>query len=182
MSDTEKPEKENLLKWAEVRFIIFVSAIIFFLTAVIFMRATCDIRDYVSDHRMINYDCIEFALILIFIISFYVISKICHPYIKSILPKKLATYKCVYLIPGTIFSLLAIICISYIVLPKIVGDINSPEMQGLRGTVSIWLFSILLINILLDHGPFEEPLTKGIEKGWSGFKSIFKKFRRYIYG
>jgi membrane protease YdiL (CAAX protease family) len=176
MPDNEASEKDiDVFKWSRVVFVILMSAAIFFCTTIFFMRATSDIKDYVSDHRMMNYDAIVFILILIFISFFYVLSKWCHPHIKSILPEKIRNSKWTYLIPCIIFSILAIYCLSYIVLPRFVGNINSPEMEGLRGTVVIWLSSILVVNILLDHSPFEEPLTHGIEEGWRGLKSIYKK-------
>jgi hypothetical protein len=174
---TTSKKDEDVLEWPKVRVVIFMSSLIFFCTTFIFMSATSDIKDYVSDHRMINYDFIEFIIIVIFIIVFYVISKLCHPHIKSRLPSKIAKCKCIYLIPSIAFSILAIIGLSYIVFPWIVGDINTPELVGLRRTVFIWLFSILIINIMLDQSPFEKPLTEEIEKGWIGLKSIFKQLK-----
>lgn len=172
MPEIEASEKKiDVLDWPKVRFIIFISAAIFVFT-IAFMNASSDIKDYVYDHRMMDYDWIEFFLILAFIIVFYAFPMCCLSYFRLKLPKIISNSKWNYLILGLPFSILAIICLSYIVLPWIVGQINSPELEGLRRTVLIWLFSILFINILLDHSPFEEPATERIEKGW---RSFFKK-------
>jgi hypothetical protein len=179
-------EKNNGISyWADVRLYSFKALLIFFLSTVIFIDITSDIESYISDHYIgSNYNVWEIAVILVFLVFFYVVSISLIKLYERASHKKFIDNKWCHLLLRIICAFVFIAYILGVVFPMHNGSIYNPEREGLWWIVFWWLLSILIINILLEHGPLDGVISKIIEAIWTPISKKLKNcrfLRRYIY-
>jgi hypothetical protein len=153
-------DNKNSLEWPKVLYFFGIAFILFILTSCFFVDFTKDITDYMDDHHA-GFDQIEFFVIIGLLIAFYIVPSMFIGLVKKVSSKSYNIVNAYHFYINISFAL-ALIAIIYILFPYL-STTHGPEGDGLRKIAVYWLFSILIINILIEH-EFEDRCVGYIEK------------------
>jgi hypothetical protein len=143
----------------------FIIAIIIFSILALSSDKLFDIRGYIEDHGL-EFQNIEFFMIFSLLIVFYLISKILMDLILNIYNRIFLSNKCdnngiIQLIGSIILSFIYIYLASNY-FTSILAPNGGIQEKMLKDTIFVWLFSIWLMNILINSSRFQERIIHSI--------------------
>jgi hypothetical protein len=137
----------------------FLIAIIIFGILALSSNILFDIRGYIEDHGL-EFQYIEFSMILSLLIVFYLISKKLMDFLLYLYNRIFSLNKCdnngyIQLIGSIILSLIYIYFASNY-FTSILAPHGGIQEDMLRNTIFWWLVTILAVNVLINSSRFQE--------------------------
>jgi len=156
-----KKHDDECPDWEEISIKIYLKAAGFILAIWIFSVAVSDIRGYFEDHNMIRFDLFNSLATIIFLIIFFALPRIILDiYNRSTPSKNYSDNKSFYII-SLLITLISMIFVLIYIFPLLV-PVKGEERDALWITVSYWLLSLFVINILFDYSVSKEVIRRPI--------------------
>jgi hypothetical protein len=143
----------------------FIIAFIIFGILALSSDKLFDIRGYIEDHGL-EFQNIEFFMILILLIVFYFVSKILMDFLLSLYNRIFPLNRCdnngdIQLAGSIVFSFIYILFVSNFY-TSILAPKGGIQEEMLKGTIFWWLLSIWGMNILINSSRIQERIIHSI--------------------